>query len=171
MYPASLSRSEKKGEGPWAVGACNDKGVDLSYSPDFKAIDGLGHRMIKTLSSEHSRYDRNLRRLDPWENVDPELKLPAGDSNFPPTNIIATDVPGDAGYNPSPYRYTPDPDGCHYEIASLFCRFSGTSGATAIAAGLISLAMARTRKQGKPPFHPKSQLFDLDRAKELVASI
>ena len=171
VYPASLSQSEKSGAGPWAVGACDEKGTDLSYSPDFQVINGLGHRMIKTLSSEHSRYDRDVKRLDPWENVDPELKLPEGDSDFPPTNIVATDVPGDAGYNPSPYRSTPDPDGCHYEIASLFCRFSGTSAATAIAAGLISLALATTSKQGKPPFNHKSQLFNLIRAKELVSSI
>lgn len=171
VYPASLSRSKNKGKGPWAVGACDTDGADLSYSPDFQVINGLGHRMIKTLSSEHSRYDRDVKRFDPWENVDPELKLPDGDSDFPPTNIVTTDVPGDAGYNPSPYRYTPDPDDCHYEIASLFCHFSGTSAATAIAAGLISLALATTRKQGKPPFNHKSQLFNLDRAKELVSSI
>lgn len=174
VYPASLSRDGKTGEkgvGPWAVGACDKHGVDLSYSPDFQVIDGLGHRMIKTLSSEHSRYDRDLIRLDPWENVDPELKLPRGDSNFPPANIVTTDVPGDAGYNPSPYSYTPGPDDCHYEIASLFCRFSGTSASTAIAAGLVSLALATSQKKGKPPFHPKPQLFDLDCAKELVTSM
>lgn len=167
VYPASLSNLRP---GPWAVGACTSTGDDLTYSPLSDAIKGHGYRMIRTLSSESSRYDRDVKKLDPWEDEDEDLKYPPEifDECFPPADIITTDVPGQAGYNPSAYDYTPmasdkiypkAPSGAcgkpnealHYEIASLFCRFSGTSAATAIAAGLISLALAIQRAKTKPP--------------------
>ena len=171
VYPASLSDEEF---GPWAVGACDSTGHDLTYSPNQNAILGHGHWMIKTLSTEHSRYDEEVQRIDPWEDKDEDVFRPNGAPDFPPTDIITTDLPGRAGYNPSPYDYKPEIDGEHYEIASLFCRFSGTSAATAIAAGIVSLIPANRRqnfqRKGKKPSDDEikeklSGLFDLDTAK------
>ncbi|TCP43255.1 S8/S53 family peptidase [Rhodovulum marinum] len=172
VYPAALARKPGKDvrdTGPWAVGACTLDGKDLSYSPNWQAINGNGHRMIRTLSTEHSRYDREVgARLDPWEIVDEELGRPPGDPDFPPHDIISTDVPGPAGYNPSVYDHTPGAGGEHYEIASLYCRFSGTSAATAIAAGLVSLAMQSGKSPGQGRADPGATLFDLGTAARLV---
>ncbi|MEV8468821.1 hypothetical protein AB0T83_18865 [Fluviibacterium sp. DFM31] len=104
------------------------------------------------------------------------------DQNFQPTDIVSTDVPGSAGYNPSPYVQLPGQESDeHLEVASLYCGFSGTSAATALAAGLVSLALALQRAgeqgdatpkhvsqpyKGPPPEEP--ELFTLEQAKKLV---
>lgn len=139
VYPASESG---KDSGPWAVTACRADGTTLNYAPELD----LGRRMIKTLSSEVDRYDREEELFDPWTKHDKDLEKPIGNpENYPVQEIISLDVPGPQGYNPSPYDHTPNGKygeaDEHYEIGSLYCRFSGTSAATAIAAGLISLSM------------------------------
>lgn len=187
-YPASLSLKSIAG-GPWAVGAAQrsiaDPAVatDLSYSPMFDPIS-MTHNMIRTLSTESSRYDREFKKVDPYMIRDEEIAVPDGvfDQDFPPRDIITTDIPGPFGYNPSPYRYTPDlyyvatdppdPSEKHLEVASLFCRFAGTSASVAIAAGLTSLAMVK-RRGGKPAnwvpnFGPRDGLFDFELAQGFV---
>lgn len=174
VFPAALSR---KKQGPWAVGACNVNGNDLSYSPPAqKAKDG-GARMITTLSSDHPRLDREVQKLDPYGITDAELDLKEDFFNlsFSPADIVTTDVPGPAGYNPSSYDHVPTPDGQHMEIASLFCRFSGTSASTAIAAGLVSLALALDKAGASKTIGqvaPKEEggLFTLEAAQNLVAA-
>lgn len=175
VFPASLSLPES---GPWAVGACDACGNDLTYTPPSDQIrKNLNARLITTLSSEHPRWDRVTQKLDPWAKIDKELKIPDElfKNEFQPTDIVAIDVPGPAGYNPSPYDYFPPQDGTHLEFASLFCRFSGTSAATAIAAGLVSLAIALNKSQEENPSGPYKgpsgpELFALEQASLLVAS-
>lgn len=172
VFPASMSLPKS---GPWAVGACDADGNDLTYTPPSQPIrNGKTARLITTLSSEHPRWDRKTQKLDPWAKIDKELEIPDDvyGKDFQPTDIIAIDVPGPAGYNPSPYDYFPPQDGPHLEFASLFCRFSGTSAATAIAAGLVSLAIALSRSQAQQKSGPykgpnRPELFGLTQAKKL----
>ena len=184
VYPARLSTAKS---GPWTVGACDVSGKDLTYTPpsDEIRMKPEGHRLITTLSSEHPRFDEDVQMLDPFASVDEELDLPEKlfEKDFQPADIVTTDVPGPAGYNPSPFHYFPaeKKNGSkHLEIASLYCRFSGTSAATAIAAGLVSLAIALLRKDGKEPGQATgtgpytgpaadtAELFNLERARMLV---
>lgn len=140
-YPARLS-----GKIPnlIAVTACNQDGDILNYAFDPASLpeaDKSRPVIMRTLSSDHPRYDRDTAYLDPYAAVDPYLKIPAGSSKFPARRIISCDPRGNRGYNPSKYRYTPPTSGPHLELASLYAEFSGTSAATAIAAGLVALGM------------------------------
>jgi hypothetical protein len=79
---------------------------------------------------------------------------------------MTTDVPGPNGYNPSAYLQDPfasdDGTDTYLDPSSLFCTFSGTSAATAIAAGMISLAMAMGHlHRGGPRFDPETFKSDL----------
>lgn len=65
-----------------------------------------------------------------------------GPSVFATQEIISTDVPGAAGYNGSPYSQHVFSGDAVLDYRSYYCRFSGTSAAAAITAGLLSLAMA-----------------------------
>lgn len=173
VFPASLSQPTT---GPWAIGACDLEGNDLTYTPNSEKVRER-HRLITTLSSEHPRFDKVVQKLDPWAKVDKELDLPDWlfDKSFQPFDIVAIDVPGPAGYNPSPYDHIPAKENQeHLDIASLFCRFSGTSAATALAAGLVSLALARRRAEESTPhdgvpYMGEAGLFTLERAEELIA--
>ncbi|SMX43923.1 S8/S53 family peptidase [Maliponia aquimaris] len=175
VYPASRCNDKIEGNdapGPWAVGACDTFGKDLTYSPVQATIVALGGWMIQTLSTEVPLFDENRTRIDPWEIADDILGTPKYSEGFPPADIVTTDLPGRAGYNPSPYRHRPDPGGPYYEIASLFCRFAGTSAAVAIAAGLVSLIpRGKRRPNGRPSGTPSgndmNKLFGIDLAKAL----
>ncbi|SIS78435.1 Subtilase family protein [Roseivivax lentus] len=184
VYPASRCNdktirkidgkiNEINAPGPWAVGACGTDGKDLTYSPVQSTIVGHGGWMIKTLSTEVPIFDRERTRIDPWEIEDDLLGVPKNSEDFPLADIVTTDLPGRAGYNPSPYEHRPGPDEEQYEIASLFCRFAGTSAAVAIAAGLVSLLPSDSRRStGRPPGKKPSekgleQLFDVELAKKL----
>ncbi|TVP72725.1 MAG: hypothetical protein EA339_05545 [Rhodobacteraceae bacterium] len=165
-YPASLAGSFP---GLVAVTACDIDGKPLTYAYHPKPGDTS---VIATLSTQASRYDRDLAFLDPWAEVDPYLKRPDPAQHFPKQRIISLDPRGRRGYNPSIYRYTPPADGPHLEIASLFAEFSGTSAATAIAAGLISLAMQSEGKSVRPALKKDAfagirGLFDLDAARRV----
>ena len=143
-YPALLA---KQAQIPnlLAVTACDAFGKVLDYAPRF---DTAG-QMVMALSSSSKTYDSAHILYDPWESAEPgvgraqddPLMTPEQKKALPLQGLISLDVPGPFGYNPSPYSYTPKPQGPHLEIGSLYCRFSGTSAATAVAAGLISLAM------------------------------
>lgn len=153
-YPACLSAEP---DGPIAVTACDKAGNVLAYAPDPKSND----RVLRTLSSWSETYsDKGVIR-DPWKAVDPMIVQPSDDptaggsvAELPVEGLIALDAPGPYGYNPSPYRYRPSRKGPHFDIGSLYCQFSGTSASTALAAGLIGLAIQESRmarKEGKPP--------------------
>jgi hypothetical protein len=77
-------------------------------------------------------------------------------AELPVEGLIALDAPGPYGYNPSPYRYRPSGKGPHFDIGSLYCPFSGTSASTALAAGLIGLAIQESWMSRRPPKRPEA---------------
>lgn len=169
-YPASLSRPGRMAR-PWAVTACDETGRILTYAPDPASASLGGHAMLRCLSSEAPRFDREEVRLDPHAARDPDIALPEPSGDYPARHLVSTDPPGIWGYRGSPFEHDPrddaDPDeGVHYEIGSLFCRFSGTSAAVALAGGLVSLALALGRA-GTAPEDPADGLFDLGRARAM----
>ena len=172
-YPALRGAKD----GPIVVTACDAAGDVMAYSPD----QSDGQWMIKTLSSAAPRYDSEMIIHDHWAVSDPEIVSPAGDPTMsqgkrralPVEALVSLDVPGPYGYNPSPFRHTPVADGPHFDFASLYCRFSGSSAATAVAAGLISLARQVRKAKGsatgqlnKPDagWTPDGDLFTIDKA-------
>ncbi|MBY6154298.1 hypothetical protein KUV47_13840 [Vannielia litorea] len=150
VYPASRCTKRR---GPWAVGACDAHGDDLSYSPNHAEALERCEWMIKTLSTEVPRFDRQQTVVDPFAIKDEDqVGLPEQSTcgkEYPVRDIVTTDLPGRAGYNPSPYDHLPDEHEPYYEIASLFCRFAGTSAAAAIAGGLASLVPKGKSKKFK----------------------
>ncbi|MDZ4088353.1 MAG: hypothetical protein U1E69_16310, partial [Tabrizicola sp.] len=101
--------------------------------------------------------------LDPWKAVDPMIVQPADDPtlggpvvDLPAEGLIALDAPGPYGYNPSPFRYRPSGKGPHFDVGSLYCQFSGTSAATALAAGLIGLAIQESGKSSNSEKAPET---------------
>lgn len=145
-YPACLSVEP---DGPIAVTACDATGKPLVYAPDKKATG----RVLRVLSSCAEAYSDAGVIYDPWEAVDPMVVQPGDDptmkskiTKLPAEDLISLDVPGPYGYNPSPFRYRPTGNGPHLDIGSLYCHFSGTSASTALAAGLIGLAIQDLRQ-------------------------
>lgn len=155
-YPACLSAEP---DGPIAVTACDKAGNVLAYAPDPKEND----RVLRTLSSWSEVYSTQGVIRDPWKAVDPMIVQPADDptmgghvAELPVEGLIALDAPGPYGYNPSPYRYRPSGKGPHFDIGSLYCPFSGTSASTALAAGLIGLAIQESWMSRRPPKRPEA---------------
>ncbi len=183
VYPASACTDP---HGPWAVGACDDKGEDLSYSPTQTTVIGHHGWMIKTLSTELPRFDREdgERKIDPWAAIDKDLDPPRlTGREFPARDIVTTDLPRQAGYNPSPYQYPEEDENDqydndqYYEIGSLFTRFAGTSASVAIAAGIVSLIPEDKRKainrENTQPIEQRDKLvklFDWHTANDLFNS-
>jgi subtilisin family serine protease len=139
-YPARLSGTIPN---VIAVTACDEQGKILNHAVDPDELSGAAEGAVirRTLSSDHPRYDRDNVYLDPCAAADIYLKVPKGSDAFPQRHIISCDRRGNRGYTPSKYRSTPPTDGPHLELASLFAAFSGTSAATAIAAGPVSPVM------------------------------
>lgn len=163
VYPASLCTENDNNI--WAVTACDTNGDKLSYAPRLRSKI----RMIKTLSSQLPRADRGETVVNPYERKLPELRV----NHIAPKEIAARDIitldpTGSQGYNPTEYPVTnDDSEEPILEIGSLYTRFSGTSAATAIAGGLVSLAISM--KSGEPISTASNRelLFDLDQARAL----
>ncbi|WP_168193108.1 S8 family serine peptidase [Rhodophyticola sp. CCM32] len=161
VYPAILC--ERNDNEIWAVTACDETSESLSYAPPIVE----GRRMIKTLSTQLPRSDREKTVHDNFAYLLPELRKESSDYKpINPRDVITLDPLGRQGYNPTetPSLSGDDSDNL-LEIGSLFARFSGTSAATAVAGGLVSLAMmteelALTGKELDPDV-----LFDLDQAR------
>lgn len=173
-YPACLSGGP---EGPYAVTACDTTGKTLTYAPEPVG----NHRVLRTLSSLAESYSESGVISDPWKVRDPMVVHPSEDSAtrrdfLPAEKLISLDAPGPYGYNPSPYRYRPNATGPHFDIGSLYCHFSGTSAATALAAGLISLAIQECKQQKddklKNPgvLKPAPGMLNYEEARKLVST-
>lgn len=165
VYPANLC--ERKDNQVWAVTACDEEGEYLSYAPPIVE----GRRMIKTLSTQLPRSDRDQTVHDNFEYVKPELRKDTSDYKLVnPRDVVTLDPRGRQGYNPTD---TPSPSGLGsdalLEIGSLFTRFSGTSAAAAVAGGLVSLAMMTPEKKLANQKPDQSLLFDLEQARLLFA--
>lgn len=165
VYPSKLSNKEGL-KNLYTVTACDEKGKVLSYAPKFEADNA---KALKSLSAESSRYDRDEVVLSPWEYTNPIFQVPSTDAeHFHYKHIISVDVPGRYGYSPSGFHYDPIKKGVHLETNSLYCSFSGTSAATAIAAGLVSLAIKMKKRDSG---NENSQFFDLKKAIALFGDL
>jgi subtilisin family serine protease len=150
LSPGSLSADDN---GIILVGARTAAGQPASYSPFSDKID------IYAPSGDGERLDAQMQRLDTmnaqyYENDhSPRYRKDlgvfgqpghgaSGPSTYSPQDLISTDVPGRAGYNSSPFSEIFGEDDVVLDYRSAYCRFSGTSGAVALTAGFISLAIA-----------------------------
>jgi hypothetical protein len=164
LYPARLARPEN---GIVAVGARSAAGQLSGYMPaadvTVYAPSGDGERLDEAMQrldvldpgyrpdDQSSSYRDRLRTFDAaGSDLAPDAWTHA------PQDLVSTDVPGRAGNNASPYSDVFGRDGAVLDYRSAFCRFSGTSGAVALTAGLISLARtAGLAKTGAPGDGPR----------------
>ena len=143
-YPANLAAADN---GIVAVGACTSDGLRASYS-----AGGASEVTLFALSGDAPAMDADGYRLDPFTELDTadekELFNRPGTQPVAVETLISTDVAGRPGYSSTQFgqvwRDEPGPNGAPvaFEFASFFCEFSGTSAATAVAAGLVSLGFS-----------------------------
>ena len=134
-YPANFASEEN---GLISVGAINAKGWHCSYST-------MRNLTIWAPSTDAERWDRAEVRLDVRApDYDAEVvPVPNNNDRYSRFDIISTDVPGMGGYSISPYPGGGSADqGAIREYGSYYCRFGGTSAASAQVAGLLSLAQS-----------------------------
>jgi hypothetical protein len=132
VYPANFASDDN---GIIAVGAVNAKGWNCSYSPTRNLT-------VWAPSTDAERLDRgevrqDVRRHDYDTETTP---VPNNNDRYSYFDLIATDVPGTGGYAISPFPGpNPPPESPMREFGSYYCRFGGTSGASAIIGGFLSL--------------------------------
>lgn len=133
IYPANLASEYN---GIISVGAVNAKGQVSGYSIN-RGIT------VMAPSNDGVRFDRVSVRLDEQAADYPERMCPSRNNNasFSHFDIVTTDVPGRHGYSYSTFESEEPADGLR-EFGSYFCRFGGTSAASAIVAGFISLGFS-----------------------------
>lgn len=131
IYPANLASEHN---GIISVGAVNAKGFSSGYSATSNVT-------VCAPSDDSEIYDRTEIRLDPHRPDKDIHGDPADVSNkkFSSFDIITTDVPGPYGYEGSPFS-SDEPDDGLREFGSYFCRFGGTSAASALISGFLALA-------------------------------
>ena len=151
LYPGRLAAP---GNGIVAVGAHTAAGQPASYTPDAAEVtlyapSGDGERLdedMQRLDTLHPKFragDHGARYRGALGTFEPDG--PATASTHTPLDLVSTDVPGRAGYNASPYADVFGHDGAVLDYRSAFCRFSGTSGAVGVAAGMAALACSAGR--------------------------
>lgn len=130
IYPANLASEHN---GVISVGAVNAKGYRSGYSPS-RAVTVMGP------SDDSEIFDRTEIRLDERRHDYSSLGVPPGHANlkFSHYEVISTDVPGTYGYSSSPFPGE-EPEAGLREFGSYFCRFGGTSAASAFVAGFLAL--------------------------------
>lgn len=130
IYPANLASQYN---GIISVGAVNAKGIVSGYSTSHDIT-------IMAPSNDCETYDRASVRLDEQDADFAERRCPDSNDNasFSIFEVVSTDVPGQHGYSHGPFTSDEPPDGLR-EFGSYFCRFGGTSAASAIIAGFLSL--------------------------------
>lgn len=131
IYPANLADDHN---GIIAVGALNAKGYRCGYS-DARNVT------VMAPSNDSEVFDRGEVRLDEQHKDYDGIGVPDHNFNFKFSSydIISTDVPGRFGYSGSPFD-AERPDTGLREFGSYFCRFGGTSAASALIAGFLALA-------------------------------
>ncbi len=136
IYPANLASDDN---GVISVGAVNAKGWACSYSPPSGLTVWAPSSDAESFVDTDVRLDMALYRED-------MRGIPAQNNNalFSQFDIISTDVPGQGGYAASPYD-GPEPEDGLREFGSFFCRFGGTSAASAIIGGLMALGRSLER--------------------------
>lgn len=155
IYPANLAADDN---GIVAVGARTETGQRAGYS----TRGGEGAQVtVYAPSGDGERLDQELQRLDTisgdYRSLDHSGSYRdrmgtayhgsggsarPGPETYTNVDVISTDVPGAAGYTGSVFARTMTACEAILDVASYYCRFSGTSAATAITAGMISLAIS-----------------------------
>ncbi|NIZ13050.1 S8 family serine peptidase [Phaeobacter sp. HF9A] len=130
IYPANLATDHN---GIISVGAVNAKGFPSSYS-------GRQGITVFAPSNDAKSFDATSVRLDERSADYEGIGVPASNENekYSSFDVISTDVPGPAGYSGSVFAGPPR-DGALQEYGSYFSRFGGTSAASALVAGFLSL--------------------------------
>lgn len=132
-YPASLRQSDKvRFENLLVIGARNSIGHVSSYS-DGRDLP----EMIWMPSDDGFAYDARDQRFDGGSYSGDEIRDPAKATAYSPFGLFSLDPRGsyghDSGQNEDPAETATSGTG------GLYTLFGGTSGASALAAGLISL--------------------------------
>ncbi|TNJ40621.1 S8/S53 family peptidase [Phaeobacter sp. B1627] len=138
IYPANLATDHN---GIISVGAVNAKGFPSSYS-------GRQNITVFAPSNDAEAFDASQVRLDEQNSEYDPIGVPVSNDNdkFSSFDVISTDVPGPAGYSGSTFVGMPQ-TGEMREYGSYFSRFGGTSAASALVAGFMSLG----RSMGEYP--------------------
>lgn len=176
ILPASLAAPDN---GVIAVGSRAATKFQAGYVSAGLRSDGTSALTLYAPSGDGERLDSESQRID---TADPGfrpgdhgseylsrlgIQHPALADQEPPDEtasifatqeIISTDVPGAAGYNSSAFSRFTTPDGSILDYRSYYCRFSGTSAAAAIAAGMLSLAICAGRIESGDGVEAKKRL-------------
>ncbi|MFT6088704.1 S8 family serine peptidase [Sulfitobacter sp.] len=130
IYPANLASDHN---GIISVGAVNAKGYRSSYSSSRNIT-------VMAPSNDAEAFDAAEVRLNNQSAHYNPVGVPTKNSNhkFSSFDVISTDVPGPAGYSGGPFTL-PSVDGHMREYGSYFSMFGGTSAASALVAGFLSL--------------------------------
>ncbi|WP_371227336.1 S8 family serine peptidase [Roseovarius sp. 2305UL8-3] len=139
IYPANLASEHN---GIISVGSVNAKGFRSSYSVTRNIT-------VMAPSNDGEAFDAAEVRLDEQDPLYDPIGVPVKNSNhkYSSYDVISTDVPGPAGYSDSPYHHATK-DGSLREFGSYFCRFGGTSAASALVAGFLSLGRSTKSYEG-----------------------
>ncbi|ABV92613.1 putative peptidase [Dinoroseobacter shibae DFL 12 = DSM 16493] len=133
IYPANLASDHN---GIISVGAMNAKG----YLAGFSASQNI---TVMGPSGDAEVFDRTQVRLDTRRHDYDPIGVPEPNENhkYSHYDVISTDVPGIHGYSDSPYA-SREPEQGLREFGSYFCSFGGTSAASALVAGYLSLGFS-----------------------------
>lgn len=155
IYPASLAADTN---GIIAVGAVNSSNRIATYSCRGDLVT------VYAPSSDGERLDREETRLDTQDpdyiSFPDRIRQDNAGSGFSYLDAVSCDVPGRYGYNSSdkadPYERRLDnpADMALRDFGSFYCLFGGTSAASALVAGFLSLGLTAGRiaaPEGTPP--------------------
>ncbi len=150
IYPANLASEHN---GIISVGAVNAKGYRSSYSSSRNITVMAPSNDAQTFDAAEVRLDE----LDP--DYDPVgVPVPNANHKFSSYDVISTDVPGPAGYSGNAFPNAVF-DGAMREYGSYFSRFGGTSAASALVAGFLSLGRSTNEFQNSSGVAAKSWLL------------
>ncbi len=137
-YPARLV--ETVAPDLFVAAAANANGVRSSYSCYSDSA-----RYYHAPSNDGQLVDVDHMRFDP-DGWDARNIFPGQTSDWSPFGVLTTDIPGDYGYTAgrSSGGGADDPTGAPEGHGSFYTMFGGTSAASAITAGFLSLLLRRS---------------------------
>ena len=139
VYPANLAADDN---GIISVSAINARGQPSSYSVGSNAT-------VAGPSSDSESFSRTEVRLDTRRSDYDPVGVPADNDNarYSSFEIISCDVPGDPGYTAGLSQDSETVNRLR-DYGSYFCRFGGTSAASALVAGFLSLGITAGQLPG-----------------------
>ncbi|WP_317055525.1 S8 family serine peptidase [Roseovarius rhodophyticola] len=150
IYPANLASDHN---GIVSVGAVNAKGFCSSYSVSRNIT-------VMAPSNDAEIFDAAEVRLDEKNAYYDPTGVPDSNSNckYSSFDVISTDVPGLSGYSGSVFL-NETVDGALLDYGSYFSRFGGTSAASALVAGFLSLGRSTGAYEANSGLVAKSWLL------------